>query len=158
MALSHTRRWSIFIGSILSGAILANGWLFWHAYANGGPNAIPDAYARALQWDESQVRKEASQVLDWQSAVSWVPSEGGTLEFTIKVTDHAGISVLPDDMQATLTRPSDARIHLPCHLQAKNDGFLTGHVVLPRPGLWTLELKLSRGDDYYEITRRLVLP
>ncbi|MEJ2309207.1 MAG: FixH family protein [Gammaproteobacteria bacterium] len=90
----------------------------------------------------------------WQVRKGWQhkPVVGEPELFMIEVRDREGMPVRGANVTGEFLRPSNSDDDFSFELdEAAEHGFYEKPLTMPRPGIWSLVLRITRGDDVHEI-------
>lgn len=129
------------------------------ALRDHGTAAEPDAYRRALAWDEAHAARTAGERLRWTVSPSLRRDQDGSLALELAIADKYGVPIdgAAVSVEAIPVRAADLAVSRDC---AERGGGVY-HVSLPprAAGQWEFRVRIDRGDDRLEERfRRLVAP
>jgi nitrogen fixation protein FixH len=107
--------------------------------------ALYNAYLKDVQ--EQQAR-------GWQVRKGWErkPVVGESERFMIEVRDKAGAPIRGATVEGQFLRPSSSDDDFGFELvESAEPGYYDKALVMPRPGIWSLVLRITKGEDVHEI-------
>lgn len=108
---------------------------------------------------ERNVRKQISarELLGWEARLETpehiVMAQPAALRFA--VVDNRGLPVSDADITISVYRPADAAADFMVAMSQVAAGRYEADIHFPLKGTWDLIVKVKRGEDEYEITRRV---
>jgi nitrogen fixation protein FixH len=145
--VSHAGRWWPFA---IVGVFVANAgvmaWVMVTAHSDHSFAIEEDYYEKALHWDDSARRRDASAALGWQAVGAFDPAPG-----TLTVTVHDSAD-LPVDGASVIVRAfhrarrTDA---VTLALAESAAGSYACPLQGPRPGWWSIWVDAARGEDRF---------
>jgi nitrogen fixation protein FixH len=150
-------RWARGIVAVLVGTMAINVWVLRTAGRDGGVNAEPDYYRRAVTWDAQQARATASAALGWTSRVAFGGRTGTAGVFTVALADRAGAPVRDARVTVRARWNGDATSEVHGTATATAEGY-TITLPLRRAGLHEVQVEAVRGADRYETTVKVDAP
>lgn len=90
----------------------------------------------------------------WHVRKGWLtdePRAGRPAVFQLAVTDRDGKPITGASVHGLFLRPSDSRFDHPFTMSEVGGGFYRVSLVLPKPGMWDVELKVRKGKATYEM-------
>ena len=151
------RRWATGIVALLGATVAVNVWMLRVAAEQGGVNAEPDYYRKAMEWDASQARAAASAALGWSATIEPVARRGGAVAFRIALADRAGAALGGATVRVTARWNGDAT-RLVEGVAVPVAGGYGVTLPLAQGGLHELRVVATRGGDTFETTRKLDVP
>jgi nitrogen fixation protein FixH len=121
--------------------------------AKSDPNGTvvePDYYRKAVEWDRTMARREASAALGWTARAS-LEASASLRELRVALADSSGVAVTNAEVTATLIHNREASTPLSVALKAHESEYV---VELPalRSGLWEVRVVARRGGERFEST------
>jgi nitrogen fixation protein FixH len=107
----------------------------------------PDYYAKAVDWDELQAQRVASERLGWEAAITL-----GAGELTVTLTDRAGIPVDDARVEVEVFHNARAQDRIIEQLEPVGPGRYTLTRTFARSGLWEIRLSAVRDADRFVYT------
>lgn len=165
-------QWPVLVTLALGFTVGVNFVMLYAAKADPNGTVVePEYYRKAVEWDRTMARREASAALRWTArasitasqGASIAPSDDATTEATsaepvatrrvlrVALTDSIAAAITDADVTATLIHNREASTPLVVALQANERGYV---VALPalRSGLWEVRLVARRGGERFEST------
>jgi nitrogen fixation protein FixH len=109
--------------------------------------------------------QNAQQILAARNALRWetkleiperiLAKSPGTYRFS--GVDSRGVPLADADVQLTAYRPSDAGADFTTHFDPFAPGLYQAVIDLPLPGVWDLNVRISRGADVYQQSHRITV-
>lgn len=135
--------WGGFVTAFLILQLVIGGAAFYLASGDPSVAVVPDYHTRAIHWDEEMQRRRASDSLGWQFTVDWsaVPS------VSVTCLDRQGQAV--QDGRGSVRYYHHTRAAEPRRspLTEAAQGRYQVDLALDRPGLWTVQWQLQRGEQ-----------
>ncbi|MCU0625637.1 MAG: FixH family protein [Gemmatimonadaceae bacterium] len=148
------QRWVWGIVAALVATVALNMWVLRIAGADGGVNAEPDYYRKAVNWDQAQAAATASAALGWTADVDVVRHAGAQAVLAVTLRDRAGAPVRDARVTVRARWNGDARHAEQSTAIAAGDGYA---VTLPlvRAGLYEFTVSAVRGDARFAQVLRI---
>ena len=108
---------------------------------------------------ERNVRKQISarESLGWEARLETpehiVMAQPASLRFV--VVDNRGLPLSDADITITAYRPADAAADFLVPMRPVASGRYQADIIFPLKGTWDLIVKVKRGEDSYDLTRRI---
>lgn len=130
-----------------------------------------DAYHEGLKYNQTLAAARAQDQKGWQANVSFVPrpkdasmaqlgeegvKHGG--DFVVTLADRDGTPLSRLDVTVYLLRPTHEGEDVREPLTPKNAGVYSAALDLPSPGQWEARVLAQRGEDSFQIVRRIQVP
>lgn len=157
-------RWPLYLGGLLTLAIVANGVLVYVATRPDTPRPIPAFYEASLTWDADEAVEAASRQLGWSvryDLPAGVPhTPGMPRPVDVAVVDGAGRGVTGLTGRLLALRPSDGRLNQAGALVElpQRPGSYRTLVRLDLPGLWELRVDARQGALRFVHGARVTVP
>lgn len=151
------RRWAAAIVTVLGATMAVNFWMLQVAARDGGVNAEPDYYRKAIDWDAAQARAAASAALGWSAAVTPVARQGRAVAFRIALAGRDGVAIAGARVTVRARWNGDATNAVQGVAVAAGDGYALT-LPLAQGGLHELRVEAVRGGDAFETTVKLDVP
>ncbi len=123
--------------------------------------AVQDAYARGLAYNETLERRAAMAETGWQGTVSLEPVQGmeagATHRVSVTMADAQGVSLESVQVRADIRRPVHDGADVSLDLEARGGGLYQGLVSLPADGQWEVRVEAVRGEERVDLSRRVVV-
>lgn len=150
-------RWVRGIVAVLVGTMAINFWVLRTAGQDGGVNAEPDYYHKAVSWDAQQARATASAALGWTSQVTFGGRTGTAGVFRVALADRDGAAVRDARVTVRARWNGDATSEVHGVATPADAGYV---ITLPlrRTGLHEVQVEAVRGADRYETTVKVDAP
>jgi nitrogen fixation protein FixH len=119
---------------------------------------VEDYYEQGRQYEDNAIKlMSMHDRLQWESRLEVPQSvmlhQPGTYRFS--AVDARGLPIKDADVNLVAYRPSNADADFTTPLQAVAPGLYQASLSFPLPGVWDLNIKVQRGDDHYEMVKRL---
>jgi len=140
--------WPIGLTAVLAATVLANIGVFLLAARNGGAEAVPDYYRRAVAWDSSVADGARSRALHWTYDASLsAPGEGGVLALSLR--DSAGAPVTGARVRVEGFAVARADRRLDTTLTEVGGGRYMARLAVRRTEWHELDVTVRRGADRF---------
>jgi nitrogen fixation protein FixH len=108
---------------------------------------------READYNQQMARLKAQKERGWQLDGGWEkPAEQNkTAVFEIKMFDKAGEPLPGATVDVGFLRPSDKSKDVHVTFDEVDKGVYRKEVVLTEPGLWTVDIKVTKGEDTHEV-------
>jgi nitrogen fixation protein FixH len=117
-----------------------------------------DYYEKGRSVEEHfQRRIEARNRLGWDINIQ-APDEimiGKPTNFHVNIVDKVGMPLNDAEVSLQAYRPSDATADLNVKMDFVSHGIYQTRLVLPLKGIWDLKVKVARGEDELDTSRRI---
>jgi nitrogen fixation protein FixH len=151
--------WPFVIVALLVGGAGANIGLMVVATRDASFAVEPDYYRKALHWDEMMAQEARNQALGWTAAVAFERlARPGEVEVTARVNDRGGRPVEGARVAIETFHSARASHVLTATLAPGAAGQYSAALLLDRPGLWEVRLRVERGDETFTAILRQDLP
>lgn len=122
-------------------------------YATNDPSAAveSDYYQKAVDWDQTVAKRQASDLLGWTPQPRLVRSETGT-HLRLTLTDRDGHAVHGAKVNAVVFHNARAATRFSIDLLEGEPGEYAAAVSADRPGSWHVDLAATRGEDSFIAT------
>lgn len=138
-------RWVPFmIVGLLAISVVANVILIGYAHNDPGFAVEPDYYEKAVEFDEIQAARAASDRLGWRVSVK---AERERLE--VRLFDGDGKPVSGAEMSVEAFHNARANQRIKGTLSAEAPGLYAMRAPFARPGIWEYRLEAVRGEDHF---------
>ncbi len=89
----------------------------------------------------------------WKISDGWLekPVTGKASTFRIQVTDKDGQAVIGGKVTVSFLRPSDSKLDEQLELPESAPGHYGTVIQLPAPGLWSMVISITRGEEVHEV-------
>jgi nitrogen fixation protein FixH len=151
------RWWVRGVVAVLGGIVALNLWVIRLAAADGGVNAEPDYYRKAVAWDAQQAAAAASAALGWRADGAVAARAGDLTVLRLRLVDAAGAPVRDAVITVTARWNGDATHAMTGTAIATGDGY-TVALPLTRSGLHELRLDATRGGDRFGQVLKVDVP
>jgi nitrogen fixation protein FixH len=119
------------------------------------PGIVHDHYyQKETAFNDYLERVAAQRRRGWQVRKGWLtahPAAGQNLTFQVAVADKAGRPIVGATVQGRFLRASDSRFDRPFQMHEVGNGLYRVSVVLPKPGMWGLQLQVRKGKLVHEL-------
>lgn len=143
--------WPTAIIAILSAHAIAMGAVVFVATRDPSFAVEPNAYKKALAWDNAQARRRASEELGWTARVQTGVNLDvqGKRRVAIRLTDKAGVPVMAASVQLEVFSHSRATERTQLNLMGEEGGVYAADVPMRRAGTWEFRIAARRGDSSF---------
>ncbi|RAL23108.1 hypothetical protein DL240_09505 [Lujinxingia litoralis] len=143
--------WPGFIIVILAIAMGSGMSIIFASASDGGPRIVPDYYAKAVDWDETQATRRAADELSWTVALRL---DEGLAEVAVRDAQNQPLA-LTGTAQFRLASQiePDAPLELTAHPTLQGHYRIEG--APDAPGVYDVELVLQAGETPYRRTHRV---
>lgn len=117
-----------------------------------------DYYEEGREYEKNVVSQiTARNKLNWESKLE-IPQRitintPGTYRFS--AVDSRGVSIMDADVKFIIYRPSDANADFVKPVEQIAPGLYQTQLEFSLPGVWDINLKVTRGEDVYHQSRRI---
>ncbi|HEC72947.1 MAG TPA: hypothetical protein ENI26_01090 [Methylophaga aminisulfidivorans] len=137
--------------------LTANAIFIYLAFSSPPNLVVEDFYEKGQAYQQSHERMMEEKALGW-SGVLLVPSTSRVnqqQQYEAIITGKNSAGLMLDTVTLYAFRPSDAKEDFKVVMQPSGSGSYIADVSFDLPGSWDLIIEAKRGDDEYNITRRL---
>ena len=117
---------------------------------------VPKPYLRGLAYNRTLEQRAAQATLGWIATIDVVRENGGTA-ISAHIADRAGQARGGLTVEATMRRPTDARLDRSIELVSAGSGNYKGIASGVAAGAWDVIVRAKSGDIAFEAERRVVL-
>jgi nitrogen fixation protein FixH len=144
------KRWPAFIFALI-GLQLALGAITVYFATNDPSFAIePDAYEKALNWDERAEARRASEALGWTCDLRVGQSDGlGDRYLFLTVTDRDGRPLESATVRGLAFHQARAAERFALEFRPVSPGLYRAKAALRRDGRWSVQLTVERDEDVF---------
>jgi len=141
--------WPIGITAVLAATVLANIAVFLLAARNGGAEAVPDYYRRAVAWDSGVADAARSRALRWtfEARLSAPDQDSGMLELSLRDSADAPVTGARVRVEGFPVARADHR--LDATLAEVGGGRYAVRLPVRRVEWHELDIKVRRGPDRF---------
>lgn len=140
----------VFLVALLLVSVGSNIYLLYRATNDPAFAVEPDYYQKAVEWDDHQAEKAASERLGWHLAL-----EAERAGLRVLLTDRLGQPIEDAHLQVVAFHNARAGHRLKGEMVAEGEGYYTWKPGFDRPGLWEYQLAAVRGEDrFLQVTKR----
>jgi len=155
------RLWPAAMIAVLALTVLANFAVLRLAHDPDAAIVEPDAYPKAVAWDSTAARRDASDALGWTAvaAIGAIEGAGEAAHAAVRVVivDRDGLPV--DGARVTVEAIHNRERRRPsAELAGRGAGAYEAPMPLPRAGLWELRVRAERADDRFTTSVRADAP
>ncbi|MDH5484541.1 MAG: FixH family protein [Gammaproteobacteria bacterium] len=122
------------------------------------PGLVTDDYYERGRDHEQNIRKkmEARNALGWTYSADFPTSPKINQKelYRVNLADKKGTPLDNSQVKFTAYRPSDASADFTLDMVETLPGLYEINALFPLKGLWEITISISRGDDYYDFSRR----
>lgn len=139
-------------------------WVYAAILAISDPtiSIVPDYHEKALHWDEHVAIQQASNRLGWTVHPHVIE---GKLNHTVGEKRTLEVFIRSQDAQPLLGATGSVRVYhhargrdvQTADLVESEPGSYSAQLLMDKPGIWQIELKLDRKDEHFEWTSEHVL-
>ncbi len=149
--------WPAAMIAVLALTVIANVAVLRLAHDPDAAIVEPDAYPKAVAWDSTAARRDASDALGWTAVVAIGAIEGAG------EAAHAAVRVIivnrdgrpVDGAHVTVEAIHNREVRRPsAELVGRGDGVYAATLPLPRSGLWELRVNAALGDAHFTTSLR----
>lgn len=117
---------------------------------------VAKPYLRGLAYNETLAARAAQAALNWKASIG-VSQADGKATLTVTIADSSGGALSSLDVEATLRRPTDARLDRTVGLQAIGGGAYRAELGVLAAGQWDVIARAKDDAHSFEAERRVVL-
>lgn len=112
-----------------------------------------DFHKKESLYNQYLEQRRRQQQLGWEVEKGWLgkPVQGQPAAFQVRVLEADGAPVQFAKIRGVFQRASDSREDMAFNMQEVEPGLYRAVLVLSEPGMWYLVLKVSRGEQLYEL-------
>jgi nitrogen fixation protein FixH len=144
-------RWPIIVISLLSVHLLLMLLVAAIATRDRSFAVIPDYYRNAIEWDQRQAQRRASEALGWKLTIE--PSEQidplGRRAIRFTLTDAQGRRVEAAFLDVSCFHHAHARDVVRVTLSATEPGRFAATLPMRYPGFWQFDIKATARDQMF---------
>lgn len=145
--------WLTLVGVVL----IVNIVMITLAYTTNPGLVVDDYYERGRD-HEQNIRKKiaARNELGWTYSADFPASPRTNQKelYRVNLVDKKGMPLDNCDVKLTAYRPSDADADFTVAMTETMPGLYEANTQFPLKGLWEITVTISRGNDYYDFSRR----
>lgn len=120
---------------------------------------VDDYYERGQDYEKTiNSRIAARNALGWGLSLDMggKPVAGRPALLRLTATDNVGMPLGGGQVRVHAYRPSDAEADFEAELSEEaTAGLYAGEITFPLKGIWDLQLTVTRGEDQYDVSRRI---
>lgn len=147
----------LFVG-MFAVVIAVNLTLAWFASSTFAGLQTEGAYVKGLAYNQTLAQAQAQERLGWTvAAEATAAGAGAAAVVAVDVRDSAGRPVEGLEVQAHLSRPATSGQDRSLGLTRRAPGAYRGEVLLPLAGQWELQVVARRGEEVYQLGKRVVI-
>lgn len=146
--------WLLLLATVLS----VNIFMITLAFTTGPGLVTEDYYEKGQDYEQTiNSRLAARSALGWDLnlEMNGKPVQNEPALFRVTATDKVGVPLTDARVTLHAYRPSDAGADFDAVLGEGLPGQYSEDVVFPLKGLWDLQVTIERGDDTYDVSRRI---
>ncbi len=119
--------------------------------------AVNRSYDKGLHYNRNLEAASRMATLGWQASIETelTAERAGTV--AVKVTDNGGAPLYRADVVVEFERPTHEGYDFVVPLEAAGSGLYSAAFAAPLDGLWNLRLIVTRDEDLFVATERIVL-
>ena len=142
----------LLVGTLLCLPLMSTGVLATLAHSDPSFSVEPDWYNKAVDWDASKARRQASAALGW--SVSQVGAELQDPVLLLRVADAAGQPLVGADVRVEAFHVARASERQNLVLNERAPGQYAAPARLDRPGQWELRVRVAaQGQEFEQVLR-----
>lgn len=151
------RRWMFVPLVLLAGNVIFAFVAVRLALSDHGTAAEPDAYRRALAWDESHAARTAGERLRWTISPSLTQAEDGEMALELAIADKWSIPIDGAAVSVELipVRAADLAVTRTC--ASIGEGIYGTRFPARISGQWEFRVRVERGSDRLEESFRRMI-
>jgi nitrogen fixation protein FixH len=137
--------------------VAANVTMITLAYKTSPGLVVDDYYEKGKNYNKSLEKMAAQKALAWDVHLS-NPEKieaGEKTGYGLTILDKSRSPLLADKVEIYAFRPSDVAADFSAQMIAQAEGKYAGDMIFPLPGVWDLVVNIVKGDDQFEITKRI---
>jgi len=145
-------QWPVLVTLALGFTVGVNFVMLYAAKADPNGTVVePEYYRKAVEWDRTMARREASAALGWTARATIAEPATALRVLRVALTDSSAAPITDAEVTATLIHNREASTPLSVSLSAQERGYA---VELPalRSGLWEVRIVARRGGERFEST------
>ncbi len=144
-------------GAFFLVVLIANGTMVYIGMTTWTGLVSTNYYEEGRTYNRNIAAAEAQAALGWQVAAEARLTRGFEGALTVDVRDRRGRPIADASVTARFIRPTSEGSDFSVDLAAAGDGRYRAAFTLPLTGLWDIHLDITRGDDRFVTTRRVIL-
>jgi nitrogen fixation protein FixH len=111
----------------------------------------PNSYRKAVAWDTSRARSQASETLGWTAAIKTQRAVDplGRRRVTCELKDKQGLPVAAATVRLEIFHHARAADRQQVTLNPEDHGVYSALVPMKRTGTWEIRVNARRGDEVY---------
>ncbi|HEC19420.1 MAG TPA: nitrogen fixation protein FixH [Gammaproteobacteria bacterium] len=152
--------WFLSLLGIIAVFLLVNATFIVFAVSSSPGLVADDYYEQGREYEMRGItRLAARNKLNWTTKLE-IPAQiyaDTPAMYRFSAVDSRGVSIMDADVKFIMYRPSDANADFVKPVQQIAPGLYQTRLSFPLPGIWDINLKVSRGDDVYYQTRRVAV-
>lgn len=138
---------------VFFGGVIAVNALFITLALNSFPGEdVRRSYLQGLHYNETLRERAQQAALGWRASAA-IAEDGASLIIVLR--DHEHRPVEHAQLQAQLRRPAESASDEALAFTPMGDGRYRAALNALRPGVWDLRLTATRGEDRFDLQRRL---
>lgn len=129
--------------------------------AKGDPNGTvvePEYYRKAVEWDRTMARQQASDALRWTASATISESADAAREVRVVLRDSTGTAVRDADVRVSLIHNAEAAKLTEGTLAVQPNGEYVASLLAPHPGRWEVRVTARRGEERFLATLHAEAP
>jgi len=152
--VSAAKLWPAAMVAVLALTVVANVAVLRLAHDPDAAIVEPDAYPRAVAWDSTAARRDASAALGWTALATLDPIADGRAGLRVRLRDRDGRSV--EGARASVEAVHNReRLRPRASLLPAGEGTYAGALPLARDGMWELRVVAVRGAEIFTTSLRV---
>jgi len=137
-------RWTLWIAGLLVGNLAAVSVLITLSSGDTERRVVPNYYARALAWDQTELLEQQSEQLGWQATVDL-----GNQQVAVTLVDRAGEPLTGARVMVSAHPRGRLDVNVAAPLAEVAPGVYHAAPRLKQPGLWDVTVHAARGHDAF---------
>ena len=111
----------------------------------------PNSYRKAVAWDSSRARLQASEQLGWTASIKAQRNVDplGRRRVTCELKDKQGLPVVAATVKLEVFHHARAAERQHVTLTPENHGVYSALIAMKRTGTWEIRVSAQRGDELY---------
>ncbi len=152
--------WPGLIIALLAGQIVVCFVMMSRAWGDPTVAIEPNYYQKAVNWDADQAARAASAELGWSVAwdIATIADIVGERMVKMTLTDDRGEPINDAKVEVRFFHHARAADRTPATLNHGGEGLYLAAVPMPRPGVWTIDLLVHRGEHRFIQSSQIKIP
>jgi nitrogen fixation protein FixH len=137
--------------------LAANGIMVFVAFDSWTGLTDAESYKHGLDYDDALDQASAQAALGWKVEGLYKPGADGAGRVEVHLATNDGAPLATAHVNAVLQRSGREDLDQALTLAWQGDGVFGADVALPVPGVWDMEVEISRGGDIHLSRYRLMV-